>query len=128
MAPKTLDRSTRSSELREENSYKIKQGWLRNQSYVYKLLALPGSNEDKKKFATPIPDDQIERLKFLLKNADSEVTIVSDLKVGDAVRIAFGPLSGLQGVVSEADNKTIVGILIDGLGYACVKISKHYLA
>lgn len=99
--------------------------WLRDQSYIYKLLALPGSDEDKKKFATPIPDNQIERLKFLLKNAESEVTIVSNFKVGDSVRIISGPLKGLEGVVSEADEKSsVVGVLIDGLGYACVKIAK----
>ncbi|MGN0088688.1 MAG: UpxY family transcription antiterminator [Candidatus Limimorpha sp.] len=103
--------------------------WLRNQSYIYKLLALPGSDEDKKKFATPIPDNQIERLKFLLKNAETEVSIVSDFKVGDSVRVTSGPLKGLEGVVSAADEKSsIVGVLIDGLGYACVKILKGCLA
>ena len=102
--------------------------WLRNQSFIHKLLALPGSDEDKKKFATPIPDNQIERLKFLLENAESEVTIVSNFKVGDSVRVISGPLKGLKGVVSEADEKSsIVGIQIDGLGYACVKIAKNYL-
>ena len=102
--------------------------WLRDQSYIYKLLALPGSDEDKKKFATPIPDNQIERLKFLLKNAETEVSIVSDFKVGDSVRVASGPLKGLEGVVIEADEKSsIVGVLIDGLGYACVKILKGCL-
>ena len=102
--------------------------WLRDQSYIYKLLALPGSDEDKKRFATPIPDNQIERLKFLLKNAESEVTIVSNFKVGDSVRVISGPLMGLEGVVSEADEKSsIVGVLIDGLGYACVKILKGCL-
>ena len=91
-------------------------------------MALPGSDEDKKKFATPIPDNQIERLKFLLKNAESEVTIVSNFKVGDSVRVISGPLMGLEGVVSEADEKSsIVGVLIDGLGYACVKILKGCL-
>ena len=103
--------------------------WLRNQSYIYKLIALPGSNEDKQNFATPIPDYQIERLKFMLENAESEVTIVSNLKVGDAVRVVSGPLRGLEGVISEADEKgSIVGIQIDGLGYACVKIDKRYLS
>ena len=102
--------------------------WLRDQSYIHKLLALPGSDEDKKKFATPIPDSQIERLKFLLENAESEVTIVSNFKVGDSVRVMSGPLKGLEGVVSEADEKSsIVGVQIDGLGYACVKITKNYL-
>ena len=102
--------------------------WLRDQSYIYKLLALPGSDEDKKKFASPIPDYQIERLKFLLENAETEVTIVSNFKVGDSVRVVSGPLKGLEGIVSEADEKSsVVGIQIDGLGYACVKIDKNYL-
>ncbi len=102
--------------------------WLRDQSYIYKLLALPGTDEDKKGFATTIPDCQIERLKFLLENAETEVTIVSNFKVGDSVRVASGPLKGLEGVVSEADEKSsIVGIQIDGLGYACVKIAKIHL-
>ena len=62
--------------------------WLRDQSYIHKLLALPGTDEDKKGFATTIPDYQIERLKFLLENAETEVTIVSNFKVGDSVRVA----------------------------------------
>lgn len=99
--------------------------WLLNQSYIFKLLALPGTDEDKKKFATPIPDYQIERLKFLLEKAESEVTIVGNLTIGNAVRVMSGPLKGLEGVVSEADDKSsIVGVMIDGLGYACVKILK----
>lgn len=103
--------------------------WLRDQSYIHKLLALPGTDEDKKGFATTIPDCQIERLKFLLENAETEVTIVSNLKVGDSVRVASGPLKELEGVVSEADEKnSIVGVQIDGLGYACVKILKGCLA
>ena len=103
----------------------IEEEWLREQSYIFKLLALPGSDEDKRKFATLIPDYQIERLKLLVENAKSEVTFVSNLKVGDDVRVASGPLKGLEGVVSEADEKSsIVGIMIEGLGYACVKIAK----
>lgn len=102
--------------------------WLRDQSYIYKLLALPGSDEDKKRFATPIPDYQIERLKFLLENAETEVSIVSNFKVGNSVCVASGPLKGLEGVVSEADEKSsIVGVQIDGLGYACVKIAKDHI-
>lgn len=102
--------------------------WIRDQSYIYKLLALPGSDEDKKRIATPIPDNQIERLRFLLENAETEVSIVSNFNVGDSVRVTSGPLKGLEGVVSEADEKSsIVGIQIDGLGYACVKILKGCL-
>jgi len=106
----------------------IEEEWLREQSFIHKRLALPGSDEDRKQFATPIPDNQIERLKFLLENAESEVTIVSNLNIGDAVHVTSGPLKGLEGVVSEVDEKSsIVGVQIDGLGYACVKIAKYYL-
>ena len=106
----------------------LEEEWLREQSYIFKLLALPGTDEDKKKFATPIPDYQIERLKFLLENAEGEVTIINKLKVGETVQVTSGPLKGLEGVVSEASEKNpIVGVLIDGLGYACVKIAKNYL-
>ena len=102
--------------------------WLRNQSFIHRLLALPGSDEDKKRFATPIPDNQIERLKFLLENADSEVTIVSNFKVGDSVRVISGPLKGLEGLVSEIDEKSsVVGVRIDGLGYEYVKMLKGCL-
>ena len=99
--------------------------WLRDQSYIHKLLALPGTDEDKKGFATTIPDYQIERLKFLLENTETEVTIVSNFKFGDSVRVASRPLKGLESVVSKADEKSsVVGVLIDGLGYAYVKIAK----
>lgn len=102
--------------------------WLRDQSYIHKLLALPGTDEDKKGFATTIPDCQLKRLKFLLEYADTEVTIVSNFNVGDSVRVASGPLKGLEGIVSEANKKSaVVGIQIEGLGYACVKIAKNYL-
>lgn len=104
------------------------ESWLRNQSFIHKLLALPGTDEDKKGFATTIPDYQIERLKFLLENAESEVTIVGNFKVGDLVRVISGPLEGLEGIVNEVDEKSsIVGVRIDGLGYACVKMAKNDL-
>lgn len=99
--------------------------WLRNQTYIHKLLAMPGSKEYSSKFATPIPDEQIDRMKFLLENAETEVTFVGNLKVGDAVKVAAGPLKGLEGVVIDTEDKTsVVGVLIDCLGYACVKMDK----
>ena len=104
------------------------ESWLRNQSFIHKLLALPGTDEYKNGFATTIPDYQIERLKFLLENAESEVTIISNFKVGDLVRVISGPLEGLEGIVNEVDEKSsIVGVRIDGLGYACVKMEKNNL-
>ena len=102
--------------------------WLRDQSYIHKLLALPGTDEDKIGSATTIPDSQIERLKFLLENAESEVTIVTNFKIGDAVRVVSGPLKGFEGVVSDFEKKNcIVGVMIDGLGYAKVQIRRNIL-
>lgn len=102
--------------------------WLREQSFVYKLIALPGSEESRRNLASPIPDEQINALKFLSDNADSEITIIDKFCIGDIVKVSSGPLRGLEGVVCEADeNSIVVGIRIEGLGYACVKISKNYL-
>lgn len=81
---------------------------------------MPSSDEDKRKFATPIQDYQIDRLKFMLEKAETEITIVSDFNVGDTVSVIDGPLKGLEGIVSEADDKhSILGVLIDGLGCVC---------
>lgn len=88
--------------------------WLRNQSYIYKLIALPGSNEDKRNFAMRIPDYKIERLKFMLENTKTEVTI--DFNVGNSISIIDGPLKGFEGVVGEIDDKhSIFRVLINGL-------------
>lgn len=66
--------------------------------------------------ATPIPDEQIEKLKFLLHNADAKVTIAENLKVGDRVRLVRGPMKGLGGeLIHIEENKPIVAIRIDGL-------------
>ena len=93
----------------------------RRLSFILKFITYPGSKE----LATPIPDEQIEKLKFLLHNADAKVSIVENLKVGDRVRLVRGPMKGLEGELSYIDeNKPIVAIRIDGLGYACVSVEK----
>ena len=98
--------------------------WLRNQSYIYKLIALPGSNEDKRNFATPIPDYQIEQLKFMTENADKTITIEKPLHFGDKVRIIRGPLQGFEGKLCTLKNKKqVIAIMLDSLGYACVEVS-----
>lgn len=66
-----------------------------------------------------------KNLKFLLHNADAKDSIIENLKVGDKVRLVRGPMRGLEGELSHIEeNKPILAIRIDGLGYACVKISK----
>ena len=94
----------------------------RRLSFILKFITYPGSKE----LATPIPDEQIEKLKFLLHNTDAKVSIVENLKVGDRVRLIRGPMKGLEGELSYIEeNKPIVAIRIDGLGYACVSVEKN---
>ena len=93
----------------------------RRLSFILKFITYPGSKE----LATPIPDEQIDKLKFLLHNADTKVSIVENLKLGDKVRLVRGPMKGLEGELSYIEeNKPIVAIRIDGLGYACISIEK----
>ena len=90
------------------------------QSFIRKILTYPGQ-----KAAAVIPDEQIERLKFMLKQADAPVELMPEnLRVGDRVRIARGALKGLEGELCKSvPEKSMVAIRIDGLGYACVSVS-----
>lgn len=95
---------------------------IRNYSFIRKLLTLPGA----KTISSRIPDEQIDKLKYLLVHAKSEVSVISNLQVGDTVIITRGALKGFEGQLCMIEkNKPIVAILIDGLGYACVKIAKE---
>ena len=93
---------------------------LRMHSFIRKILTYPGQ-----KAAAVIPDEQIDRLKFMLKQADSPVELREQhLQVGDRVRIVRGALQGLEGELCKSvPEKSMVAIRIDGLGYACVSVS-----
>ena len=93
---------------------------LRMQSFIRKILTYPGQTA-----AAVIPDDQIDRLKFMLKQADSPVELREQhLQVGDKVRIVRGALKGLEGELCKSvPEKSMVAIRIDGLGYARVSVS-----
>lgn len=102
--------------------------WLREQSFIYKLLALPGSDEDKHKLATPIPDDQVERLKLLLQKADSPITLEQvELIDGDEVEIIEGPLEGITGYIESTGNLNMLLVDIGLLGCARVHMEKSKL-
>ena len=102
--------------------------WLRNQSYISKLLALPGSDEDKKRLATPIPDSQISQLQHLLSSANDNVSIESHSFVnGDEVEVICGPLKGITGFVQIAANSHTLLIEVGFLGYAKISIEKTFL-
>lgn len=94
---------------------------LRTYSFIYKLLSYPGQHT-----AAVIPDSQIEQLKYMLRHAESAVEMQEHpFQVGETVRIARGPLKGLEGKLCFVEaNKPMVAVRIDCLGYACVNIEK----
>ena len=93
---------------------------LRMQSFIRKILTYPGQIA-----AAVIPDDQINRLKFMLRQSDSPVEMMEQhLQVGDKVHIVRGALQGLEGELCKCVlDKSMVAIRIEGLGYACVSVS-----
>lgn len=90
--------------------------------FIMKFITYPGANE----LATPIPDEQIEQIQFLLKHSESPVTFSAQIEVGDAIRIVKGPLKGLIGYCCGVSNSDIA-IHLDLLGYATTHILKGYI-
>lgn len=97
---------------------------IRTRPHVIRILTYPG----QKKPAN-IPDSQIEQLKFMLKNADSDVSFVANVYVkDDPVEVIRGNLMGLIGQVERtADGNTNLIIIIEILGGAKVSISSSDL-
>ena len=92
---------------------------LRMHSFIRKILTYPGQTA-----AAVIPDDQIDRLKFMLRQSDSSVEMMEHhLQVGDKVQIVRGALQGLEGELYKNVDKSMVAIHIEALGYACVSVS-----
>ena len=92
---------------------------LRMHSFIRKILTYPGQTA-----AAVIPDDQIDRLKFMLRQSDSPVEMMEHhLQVGDKVHIVRGALRGLEGEFYKNMDKSMVAIHIEALGYACVSVS-----
>ena len=93
-------------------------------SFIHKLVTAPGER-------TPsiIPDEQIENLRFMLKQSEVQVEMREHIfRTGDNVRIIRGPLKGLEGEICNVEpDKSMVAILIDYLGYACISIDKSDL-
>ena len=92
---------------------------LRMHSFIRKILTYPGQTS-----AAVIPNDQIDRLKFMLRQSDSPVEMMEQhLQVGDKVQIVRGALQGLEGEFYKSVDKSMVAIHIEALGYACVSVS-----
>lgn len=89
-------------------------------SFIYKFISYPGQKK-----AAIIPNEQIEKLKFMLNYADSNVEILDSVfEVGEKVEIVRGPLNGFSGELCYFEKgKPKVGIHLELLGYACVSVN-----
>ena len=75
-----------------------------------------------------IPNKQMEKFKFMLDYSPEAINIFNTpIQQGEKVQIIKGPLAGMTGVVVTVKSEKKVGICLDGLGYACVKIPSGYL-
>ena len=72
-----------------------------------------------------VPNEQIERLRFMLGDENSTVNIEPlNLKTGDKVRVIRGNLRGLEGNVYQNSNgNSYIVIRLDNLCCASVKVS-----
>ena len=76
---------------------------------------------------TIIPDDQMQKLQFMLYYADSPVQFVSaPVRVGDNIRVIRGDMKGLEGEVVElkGSEERYLGIRLNMLGCALLHISQ----
>ena len=86
-----------------------------NSKKIRKLLSYPGENTP-----TQIPDEQIERFKFMLDHSEEPVLLDNrNLTVGEKVRVIKGPLMGLYGTLLKSiEEETFISISLNGLGVA----------
>ena len=92
---------------------------LRKSALVYKFISYPGSRE-----AAVIPNEQIEKLKFMLHNADSAVEFSDTIyEIGEEIEIIRGPLKGLYGELCYTEKgNPMIGVYVKLLGYSYVNI------
>jgi transcription antitermination factor NusG len=89
--------------------------------YFYGFI---GNNRHDTKPA-PIPDKDIETLRFMLMHSDSPVSIEPmPIKLGDKVRVIRGQLQGLEGyAISCTESNANVCVKLNILGCAKVNIN-----
>ena len=96
---------------------------IRDFSFIYKLISYPGTTN-----AAIIPATQIEQLKTLLQNAESQASFSSNtFHIGDRVNIMQGPLKGLTGLVIQENGNSLFILEIELLGCVKLKIDKSIL-
>ncbi len=76
----------------------------------------------------PIPDQQLNRLRFMVDNAEAPVEFNFDeLKPGQPITITKGPLQGLMGELQEVRGKHHVVIRIDKFGCAITEVPMSFI-
>lgn len=92
-----------------------------NHSLILKPLTLPGSKE-----VSIIPENQIDKLRFILGQSDYPISFEpSSFHVNDKVRIVRGPLLGLVGDISIlGDDYVELAVSVGLKGTARLKIEK----
>lgn len=75
-----------------------------------------------------IPDEQMERFRFMLDYSDEAVNISpTSLSPGEKVCVIKGPLIGLKGELVTVNGKSKVAVRLDMLGCACVDMPASYV-
>ena len=92
---------------------------LRKNPSIYKFISYPGQKD-----AAVIPNEQIEKLKFMLNNADSTVEFSDTVyEIGEEVEIVRGPLKGLYGELCYTEKgNPMLGVYVKLLGYSYVNV------
>lgn len=91
--------------------------------FIARFMTNKAASAAKSPIAT-IPEEQIDRLRFMLCNSDSAVTFSpTAYKSGDKVRVVRGKLQGLEGRVAALDAKhSEIVVNLDFLGSARLTI------
>lgn len=77
---------------------------------------------------TPIPDNQIKRLKFMIENADEPVEYTQDsFEHGETIRICKGPLEGMMGELVEIKGKHRVMVRLERFGCAMTTVPASFI-
>ena len=84
--------------------------------------------EKKVREPATIPDDQMERFRFLLDFSEEAVEMVNEhIAVGDRIRVVKGALKGLEGELVRFRGETKVAVRIDLLGCALADIPASFV-
>lgn len=100
--------------IRESDIKAVRQNYL-----ITKILSNPGHKEPAR-----IPIEQIERLRFMLKESDTPVSFRAlSFNKHDSVKVIRGNLKGLTGIVERISNtRSFLIVHFDLLGGAMVEI------